>query len=170
MPSSHPAFGWGTPDGYVYQKAYVECFASPLNLRRLMHVAEAYPSIMFVASDVAGNQYSKWATDTRAADGHGSGRPNKGATAVTWGVFPDREVQQPTVVDPCAFMAWKAEAFALWRTIWADAYDEDSETRALLYDIHDTYFLVSVVDNDFVGGDIWRLFAEAAPIHSDHFH
>ena len=59
-------------------------------------------------------------------------------------------------------MAWKAEAFALWRTIWADAYDEDSETRALLYDIHDTYFLVSVVDNDFVSGDIWRVFAEAA--------
>ena len=136
-----------------------------------MRVAEAYPSIMFVASDVTGNQYSKWATDARGADGHSnSGRPNHGATAVTWGVFPDREVQQPTVVDPCAFMAWKAEAFALWRTIWADAYDEDSETRALLDDIHDTYFLVSVVDNDYVSGDIWRVFSEAAPAAMAHNH
>ena len=33
---------------------------------------------------------------------------------MTWGVFPGQEVQQPTVVDSQAFMAWKDEAFALW--------------------------------------------------------
>ena len=30
--------------------------------------------------------------------------------AVTWGVFPDREVMQPTVVDFKSFVAWKDEA------------------------------------------------------------
>ncbi len=28
--------------------------------------------------------------------------------AVTWGVFPAREVVQPTVVDPQSFLVWKA--------------------------------------------------------------
>lgn len=30
--------------------------------------------------------------------------------AVTWGVFPGKEVIQPTVVDPIAFIAWKVSA------------------------------------------------------------
>jgi hypothetical protein len=34
----------------------------------------------------------------------------RGATAVTWGVFPGSEINQPTVVDPNAFItAWKDE-------------------------------------------------------------
>ena len=32
----------------------------------------------------------------------------QGVQAVTWGVFPGREVLQPTVIDPDAFMVWKA--------------------------------------------------------------
>lgn len=27
--------------------------------------------------------------------------------AVTWGIFPGREIVQPTVVDPVSFMYWK---------------------------------------------------------------
>lgn len=27
--------------------------------------------------------------------------------AVTWGVFPGKEIIQPTVVDPVAFKTWK---------------------------------------------------------------
>ena len=29
---------------------------------------------------------------------------------MTWGVFPAREVIQPTVVDPQSFLVWKARA------------------------------------------------------------
>jgi hypothetical protein len=32
--SDHAVFGWGGPGGRVYQKAYVECFCSPQNLKR----------------------------------------------------------------------------------------------------------------------------------------
>jgi hypothetical protein len=35
----------------------------------------------------------------------------QGVQAVTWGVFPGKEIAQPTVVDPEAFLAWKTEAF-----------------------------------------------------------
>lgn len=34
--------------------------------------------------------------------------------ALTWGVFPGREIVQPTVVDPASFRTWKEEAFELW--------------------------------------------------------
>lgn len=34
-------------------------------------------------------------------------RPN----AVTWGIFPGREIVQPTVVDPVSFMFWKVSCW-----------------------------------------------------------
>lgn len=74
----------------------------------------------------------------------------QGAVAVTWGVFPAREIQQPTVVDPEMFLEWKKEAFALWLSHWAAIYDDDSPASDVIHDIHDSYFLVNLVDNDFL--------------------
>lgn len=33
--------------------------------------------------------------------------PEMQPNAVTWGIFPGREIVQPTVVDPVSFMFWK---------------------------------------------------------------
>ena len=55
-------------------------------------------------------------------------------------------------------MAWKDEAFALWLSVWAVVYHEESQASELLHTIHDTYFLVSVVDNDVLQGNIWNIF------------
>lgn len=33
--------------------------------------------------------------------------------AVTWGIFPGREIVQPTVVDPVSFMFWKVKEMEL---------------------------------------------------------
>ena len=65
---------------------------------------------------------------------------------------------QPTVVDPAAFLVWKNEAFDLWESSWASLYDEDSRSRQLLDEIRSTFFLVNIVDHDFVGGDIFAIF------------
>lgn len=35
--------------------------------------------------------------------------PELQPNAVTWGVFPGREIIQPTVVDPVSFMFWKVK-------------------------------------------------------------
>ena len=43
--------------------------------------------------------------------------------AVTWGIFPNREVIQPTVVDQKAFRMWKDEAFGSFMDKWAYIYD-----------------------------------------------
>ena len=44
------------------------------------------------------------------------------------------------------------EAFALWKTHWGTIYPENSQSRAIIERISDTYYLVNLVDNDFVGG------------------
>ncbi|MEE6485237.1 hypothetical protein FKM82_014221 [Ascaphus truei] len=69
--------------------------------------------------------------------------------AVTWGIFPGREIIQPTVVDPDSFMYWKDEAFALWIEQWAKLYEDESPSRMIIQYIHDNYYLVNLVDNDF---------------------
>ena len=69
--------------------------------------------------------------------------------ALTWGVFNDREVVQPTVVDPDTFRVWAREAFSLWQSGWAALYDEDSPSRRFLQEFPDTLYLVYLVDNDF---------------------
>ena len=68
---------------------------------------------------------------------------------MTWGVFPGREVLQPTVVDPVSFKVWKDEAFALWREQWGKLYPEGSPSRDLLTRISESYYLVNLVDNNF---------------------
>lgn len=83
---------------------------------------------------------------------------------MTWGVFPAREILQPTVVDPDAFLEWKSEAFALWRSHWAAIYDEDAPAADVLHEMIETYFLVNVVDHDYIGGDIFAVFEEALVI------
>jgi methylenetetrahydrofolate reductase (NADPH) len=141
--SADPVVGWGGPGGVVYQKAYIEFFAPPAVMRKVLAAAETHPSLRVLALDRAGNRESTYGADERV-------------TAVTWGVFPGQQVLQPTVVDNDAFVCWKDEAFALWRSQWQTLYPEDSQAWAVLQEIQDSYWLVNVVDNDFVNGDIFK--------------
>ncbi len=38
----------------------------------------------------------------------------------------------------------------LWLLQWASIYNDESQSHELLYNIHDTFFLVNVVDNNFI--------------------
>jgi len=73
---------------------------------------------------------------------------------VTWGVFPGQEILQPTIVDARSFLIWKDEAFGLWINDWASIYNEKSDSYNLLHQIHDSYYLVNIVDNNFINGDM----------------
>lgn len=141
--SNDPVFGWGGPNGTVYQKAYVEFFCSAQILSCLMNeMKNNRHTLTYHAVDRNGNSYSN---------------NLESATAVTWGVWPKSEIKQPTVVDPVAFLSWKDECFSLLLT-WADIYPEDSVSAGLIHTIYDDYFLVNIVDNDFVNGDLFSLF------------
>lgn len=147
--SDHEVYGWGGKGGYVYQKSYVEFFCSSETLTALRRILPRHPALTFHAMGCGGQEESNLTTDA----------PN----AVTWGVFPDKEVQQPTVVDPEAFRVWVPEAFELWSTQWRAMYEprrnkdtgamEDTaqhETaRGVLDHITQKWWLVSIVDNDF---------------------
>jgi len=145
--STDPAVGWGGPGGFVYQKAYLEFFCSIDLLKKLMKIAVNYPSLTYTAVNVNGEVETSLSPDERTA-----------VNAVTWGVFPNREVIQPTIVEISSFMAWKDEAFALWTSQWRHLYPENSTGYKLISQIRDTYYLVNVVDNDFIHGDLFQIF------------
>lgn len=146
-PSSDKTVGWGAPNGYVYQKAYLEFFTSLDNLERVIALCKSkYPLITYHAVNAAGKTF----TNVPSA-GAGEALP---VNAVTWGVFPNSEVVQPTVVDPASFLTWKDEAFGLWLSLWGSIYPRESASAALIQSFHDDYFLVNIVDNDYVRGDI----------------
>jgi len=68
--------------------------------------------------------------------------------AVTWGIFPGKQVVQPTIVDPVSFKVWKDEAFCLWIQKWGSIYEE-GESKQLISSIFSNYYLVNIVDNNF---------------------
>jgi len=143
--SSDPVYGWGGEGGYVYQKAYLEFFICPCLFWKLVDILQNnFPWISYHAMNRVGKNF----TNT----------PEKAVNAVTWGVFPGKEIIQPTVVDPESFPIWKDEAFEQWKD-WGNLYEEDSRSRHIIDNIYDSYFLVNLVDNDFVNGDIFAPFA-----------
>ena len=96
-PSEDPVVGWGPTGGYVYQKAYLEFFTCQANVKALLKVLPQFPRVNYHIINSNGKE------DYNNCHRH---RP----VAVTWGVFPGREVLQPTVVDPVSFKVWKDEA------------------------------------------------------------
>ena len=118
----------GPGGGYVYQKAYVEFFCSAEKLNALVEKIKAYPSLTYIAVNKEGNLLSN------------VGKSD--VNAVTWGVFPAKEIIQPTVVDPASFLIWKDEAFEIWSRGWAQLYPEDDSSRTLLQEV---CFLLSLL-------------------------
>jgi methylenetetrahydrofolate reductase (NADPH) len=133
--SNDPVHGWGPANGYVYQKAYLEFLCPPEIVEEL--VARA---------DGAGADLTYYAVN-RAGDMH-SNAPVDGPNAVTWGVFPGKEIVQPTIVERISFEAWKDEAFKLG-TDWAHCHPVTTPSRHLLLDIMNHWYLVNIVNNDF---------------------
>eukprot|EP01034_Spumella_vulgaris_P022768 gene22768-28930_t len=143
--SDHPLYGWGGPGGRVYQKAYVEFFVSPQRLPAIMEVINSHSNLNYYAIDSNGAEFS-------------SGF--KSVIALTWGCFPNKEILQPTVFDHDSFVVWSKEVFQLWTKSWAALYDDETESSALLYDIYETFFLVAIIDNDYIDSDLFRYFEE----------
>jgi len=143
--SSDPILGWGQPGGYVFQKAYLEFFTSEENVLALLQVLGRFPGVNF---QVVNNSGRVNFTNIK------SKRP----IAVTWGVFPGREIVQPTIVDPIAFNQWRTEAFGLWTEQWGKLYEPDTSSRKIIDSITESYYLVNLVDNDFPKGNcLWEV-------------
>ncbi|KAI1006975.1 Methylenetetrahydrofolate reductase 1 [Podosphaera aphanis] len=132
--SSDPVFGWGPPNGYVYQKAYLELLVPDNLINEIADRVSRNPDLTYHAVNKAGDFKSNMPIDT----------PN----AVTWGVFPAKEIVQPTIVEALSFMAWKDEAFRLGMD-WAHCHSALSPSRHLIAHMMESWYLVNIVQNDF---------------------
>ena len=77
-------------------QAYLEFFVSSELLSKLLPQVERDSQVTYYAINKRGDLK----TNTHS----------EGPNAVTWGVFPGKEVVQPTIVEAVSFMAWKASA------------------------------------------------------------
>ena len=138
--------GWGGPGGAVYQKAYLELFLADEKLQAFLERVGDFPTLSYQAMNLANETHTNLRPDA--------------VSAVTWGIFPGKEIIQPTVVDVETFHIWKDEAFEIWREGWASLYPEDSASRRLLEEIHDSYWLLNLIENNYTDGNIFAIFRE----------
>jgi methylenetetrahydrofolate reductase (NADPH) len=98
--------------------------------------------------------------------------------AVTWGVFKGKEVVQPTVVDHQAFVIWKDEAFNAWVNTWALIYKGkknkegveegvDQESIDFLTKCYNDMWLINIVDNDYIEGDLNKVISDFIDANTD---
>lgn len=137
--SNDPIHGWGPSNGYVYQKAYLEVLVHPDLLPAVLERISSDPEITYYSVNNQGD------LQTNAPLGGG---PN----AVTWGIYPGKEVIQPTIVEKISFLAWKDEAFRL-ALEWSKCFEEGSEAKKFVTDISQNWYLINIVYNDFQSAD-----------------
>lgn len=128
--SNHPVYGWGPRNGYVYQKAYLEVLVSPELIAELITRIERDDDVTYFAVNQKGD------LKTNSPE---EGGPN----AVTWGVFPGKEIVQPTIVETVSFLAWRDEFYRLGQD-WARCYDSNSPSRYLVEDVMANWYLVNI--------------------------
>lgn len=144
--SSDQTFGWGPKNGYIYQKSYIEFFARSDDAKMIIDKIAKFPLLSYTISNKGGT------------DSYTNYKKNS-PIALTWGVFPGREIVQPTIADYKTFLIWKDEAFALWIEKWGQLYE--GQSRRVLEDIVDDLYLICLVDNDFVTGTtLWEFLEE----------
>lgn len=127
--SSDPVYGWGPRNGYVYQKAYLELLVHPDLIGELTEKIRNNPDLTYYAVKKNGG------LETNA--------PGDGPNAVTWGVFPGKEIVQPTIVETISFLAWKDEAYQLGMD-WAHCHSALSPSRQVIEKIMETWYLVNI--------------------------
>ncbi|KIW29755.1 methylenetetrahydrofolate reductase [Cladophialophora immunda] len=87
----------------------------------------------------------KFSTSTSTAS------PSNTVNAVTWGVFPSREILTPTIIEAESFRAWAQEAYAIWNE-WKRCFPRGSQEALFLEKMGRENVLVNVVGQAFRGG------------------
>ncbi|RDA94406.1 hypothetical protein CP533_2208 [Ophiocordyceps camponoti-saundersi (nom. inval.)] len=142
-PSNDATLGWGPANGFVFQKAFVEMFVPADDWRRLSEKLRS-DNICFYAANAAGDFVS-----SDESGGVNDVRVPPSTNAVTWGVFPGKEIVTPTIIEEVSFRAWSEEAFGIWGE-WARVYGRGSASEKLLRGIREDYWLVNIIHHEFL--------------------
>ncbi|KAI2641873.1 MTHFR-domain-containing protein [Hypomontagnella submonticulosa] len=155
LKSSDPTFGWGPQQGFVFQKAFVEFFIPTADWKVLLEKlqsSEVHDTVCFYAANAAGDFVSSDLTG-----GLGGEVKESSTNAVTWGVFPGKEIITPTIIEEVSFRAWSEEAFGIFGE-WAQVYGKGSESEKLLEKAKADSWLVNIIHHDYVDKDaLWNL-------------
>ncbi|XDG01960.1 hypothetical protein ABKA04_001575 [Annulohypoxylon sp. FPYF3050] len=158
--SSDPVFGWGPQHGFVFQKAFVEFFVPSAQWQVLLdklRSPEVQGQVTFYASNAAGDFVSSDLTGGVVAAGEVK---ESSTNAVTWGVFPGKEIITPTIIEEVSFRAWSEEAFGIFAE-WAQVYGKGSESEKLLEKARADSWLVNIIHHDYIEkGALWDLLLE----------
>lgn len=133
VPSSHPIHGWGPKGGFVFQKAFVEFFL-PLtewttNLRPYLESPTIRDSVSWYAGNFKGDFHQSRQPHSGGGQPDEKGVANAAVHAVTWGMFPGKEIATATMVEGISFRTWAEEAFGLWAE-WARVVGEAAGVEA----------------------------------------
>ena len=141
--SQDPTVGWGPKGGWVFQKAFVEFFVPEEEWERLKGVLDGLTAVSYLAQSAEG-EFIKSKREL------GLGDDGKETNAVTWGVFPGKEIVSPTIVEEVSFTAWADEAWQMWQE-WAAIFGkEGEESRKFLDGVGKSGWLVNIIWHDFV--------------------
>ena len=108
LSSTHSVHGWGPAGGFVFQKAFVEFFLSASDWHEILRPHLESAPVRGQVSWYAGN----------STGGFESSEDENAVHAVTWGMFPGREITTATMVEEVSFRSWTEEAFGIWAE-WA---------------------------------------------------
>ncbi|KAG0126003.1 methylenetetrahydrofolate reductase-domain-containing protein, partial [Tuber indicum] len=143
--STDETFGWGPKGGFVFQKAFVEFFCSTEDWEVLKARLEGVEDVSYYAANKAGDYVASVPPGGSAMH------------AVTWGVFPGKEIITPTIIEEVSFKAWKEEAFSIWKE-WARVYPPTSASSKLLMETAETYYLVNIIHHGYMDPEfLWKL-------------
>ncbi|KAI1310044.1 methylenetetrahydrofolate reductase 2 [Xylaria venustula] len=164
--SEDPTFGWGPRYGFVFQKAFVEFFISSAawnSLREKLASPEVSCMVTYYAANAAGDFVSSDfstpsdTTETTGASNSGYATGESSTNAVTWGVFPGKEILTPTIIEEVSFRAWAEEAFGIFSE-WAQVYGKGHESEKLLEAARADSWLVNIIHHDYMDKDtLWNL-------------
>lgn len=157
--SNDPTYGWGPANGFVFQKAFVEFFMPADDWKRLYEKLarpEMKDSVWFYAANAEGDFLS-----SDFSGGLDLEAKEAGTNAVTWGVFPGKEIITPTIIEEVSFRAWAEEAFGIWAE-WAQVYGKDSESARLLEGLRSGLWLVNIIHHEYVHSEaLWEFLTSA---------
>jgi methylenetetrahydrofolate reductase (NADPH) len=146
--SKDKILGWGPSNGFIYQKAFVEMFVSK----------EDWEVKLLPKLDASGNSVSYYYADSKGF--FKTNLPHNASNCVTWGVFPNREIVQTTIVEEESFKAWTEEAFEIWKE-WKLLYKRGSDSAKLITSILDDFYLVTVIHHEYPNESaLWDLLLE----------
>lgn len=157
--SSDPTFGWGPANGFVFQKAFVEFFM-PVDDWKRLHEKLSSPEMKdrawFYAANAEGDFLS-----SDFSGGLNLEVKEAGTNAVTWGVFPGKEIITPTIIEEVSFRAWAEEAFGIWGE-WAQVYGKGSESAQLLERLKGELWLVNIIHHEYIDREaLWEFLMSA---------